>query len=129
MIEELKDIGGDAIYVSAYTKAEYKRLMDIKSDIGYCVMPIKMDNRMSQYECDPLNLNMPCSAPLNEICIAPDGNIFLCCLDWQYSKTFGNLAEKTLLEIANSSQVSEMYNNLQKGQRNFHLCERCYLVR
>ena len=129
MLDELKDIGVDAIFISAYSKVEYERLISLQADIGYCVFPMELDNRMSMYESAPLNLNKQCSAPLNEICIAPTGNIFICCLDWKQMHTFGDLTEKTLLELVDSPKMTEVYNNLKKGIRNLHLCERCFWTR
>lgn len=126
MFEELVEIGVDSILVSAYSPAEYERLLALNNDkIAYCVYPAVLDDRMCQYEAPKLNLKKACFAPLNEICIAPSGEMFLCCLDWQIKHTFGDLKNNSLQDIVNSHQVKKVYGNLIQGKRCLHLCERC----
>ncbi len=125
MIEELEEIGVDSIYNSAYTIKEYERMKKLKSNIGYCIEPMILDDRMSIYEREPLGYTTPCSAPIKEVCINAKGEVQLCCLDWKQSCTFGSLYEKSLSEILNSDKVDQIFSKLSEGKRELPICSRC----
>jgi len=130
MFKELREVGVDVLHVSAYSKREYLRLISLDDNsIAYSVLPSILDDRISQYERPEKNLKWTCQAPLNEVCIAPTGQIFLCCLDWKLQHTFGSLIEKSFNELINSDQVTNTYNNLTQGNRCLDLCKRCDWIR
>ena len=125
LLDELIDSGVSKIHVSAYSKSEYKRLSNLKSSIPFDVEMMKMDDRLHLYETKENNTKTPCYAPLNEIIIAREGCISLCCLDWQRLYTYGNLYEQTLEEVIRSGELHAVYKRLSKGERFLPICKKC----
>ena len=88
-------------------------------------MPMELDERTSLYDREPMNLDKPCCAPLNEVCIAATADIILCCLDWKGMHTFGNLTDHDFMELINGKEISKVFEQLRCGNRILHMCERC----
>lgn len=125
LLDELVDSGVSKIHVSAYSKSEFKRLSKLKSSISFDVEMMKLDDRLHLYETKENNTKNPCYAPLNEIIIAREGCISLCCLDWQRLYTYGNLYEQTLEEVIRSGELHAVYKRLSKGERFLPICKKC----
>lgn len=125
MMVELEEIGVDSLNVSAYSISEYNRLVELESKISYQVMPMQLDDRESLYDRIPLNLKKSCHAPLNEVCIAPTGDIILCCLDWKNKHTFGNLINHDFLSLINGKEITDVFQELSAGCRSLDLCRCC----
>lgn len=125
LLDELVDSGVSKVQVSAYSKMEFKRLSKLKSSISFNVGMQELDDRLHLYERKENNTTKPCYAPLNEIIIAREGCISLCCLDWQRLHTYGNLYEQTLEEIIRAGELHAVYNRLSKGDRFLPICNKC----
>lgn len=125
LLDELINIGVSKIHVSAYSKSEFKRLSKLKSNISFSVEMMKLDDRLHLYETKENNRKKPCYAPLNEIIIAREGCISLCCLDWQRLYTYGNLYKQTLEEVIRSGELHAVYKKLSKGERFLPICKKC----
>ena len=125
LLNELVDSGVSKIAISAYSKSEYKRLSKLKSSMPLHVELMKLDDRLHLYESEDNNTKKPCYAPLNEIIIAREGCICLCCLDWKRQYTFGNLYEQTLKDIILSGELHAVYKKLIKGERFLPICKKC----
>jgi radical SAM protein with 4Fe4S-binding SPASM domain len=127
---ELMEIGVSSIHVSAYTSKEYDRLSKIKLNIPYEVEKmILMDQVLAIYQSPFIDHKATCFAPLNEIIITREGDISLCCRDWQRRYTFGNLYEKGFNEIMKEGLMHAVYKRLKDGDRFLDICRRCSWTR
>lgn len=125
LADELVSSGVSRIRVSAYSRSELKRLSKIKLDITFSIKLEKLDDRLHLYEAEERLSSKPCFAPLNEIIIAREGCITLCCLDWKRLYTFGDLRKQTFEEVVQSGELQAVYAKLSKGDRFLPLCKRC----
>ena len=115
----------DRQFISAYSKRECERLSPIKAQIPFSVEMTSIDDRLKFYESKEKKTRTPCFAPLNEIVVAREACISLCCLDWKRDYNFGNLREQTFEEVLRSGQLQAVYERLSKGDRFLPLCKRC----
>ena len=141
LLKELDSFGLDRLNFSAYTPEEGKyihlmilRLRDsVKMTLrAYRRYPMDecMNDKVQWYDNEPLNLNLPCTAPLKFLTINSYGDVGLCCHDWKRIQTFGNVAEKSLVEIIRSDKIIDVFYNLLKGERyRYQLCARCWKQR
>jgi len=125
LADELVAAGVSSILVSAYSRSEFERLSKIKIDIPFRVWRAQLDDRLDLYEAKVNDIGKPCFAPLNEIIIAREGCISLCCLDWRRVYRFGNLHEQKFEQVMSSGQLQAVYERLSKGDRFLDLCKRC----
>lgn len=125
MADELVSAGVTSIRVSAYSQSEFERLSKIKPEIPFTVWKARLDDRLNVYEASINDTGKPCFAPLNEIIVAREGCISLCCLDWQRVYRFGNLYEQTFEQVLSNGQLQEIYERLSKGDRFLDICRRC----
>ena len=54
-----------------------------------------------------------------------NGDIYVCCEDWNKNVAFGNVYEQTFSSIWLSDKLSEVRENLQNGMRTFSSCQNC----
>ena len=125
LLDELIESGVSKIHVSAYSRSESKRLSKLKSNIPFDIEMVKLDDRLHLYDKKEKNIKKPCYAPLNEIIIAREGNISLCCLDWKRKHVYGNLHKQTFEDIMYSGILQTVYDRLSSGDRFIPLCKRC----
>lgn len=60
--------------------------------------------------------------------INPDGEVTACCADWKRKLVFGNLKEKSLLEIWQGKELKEFWIQMLKGNKNqYEMCAKCLL--
>lgn len=125
LLDELVDSGVSEIHVSVYFKSEFERLSMLTSNIPLNIEIMHLDDRLLLYKAKENNIKRPCYAPLNEIIVAREGCISLCCLDWKRLYTFGNLEEQTFDEVIRSGELQAVYERLSKGDRFLPICKRC----
>ena len=67
-----------------------------------------------------------CCYPSTQLHINYRGDCILCCSDWKYEVTFGNINEKKIAEIWNSRryQIYRILHRFKKGKY-LPLCDRC----
>ncbi len=70
----------------------------------------------------------PCDAPFSECTVLWNGDVVLCCFDYNGDNRIGNLKEKTIAEIWEDEPVNRL-RRLFKERRTdrLPLCGRCYL--
>jgi hypothetical protein len=129
LADEISDLEVWNLAVSAYTHAEYARLVHLTVRIPYTVFFAKLDDRQNQYQRDPMDIRRPCDAPVGDLSIGPDGSVILCCLDWKGQHVFGNLLNESLSSILSKESIRSVYRDLLGGNRSLHLCRRCDWVR
>lgn len=66
-----------------------------------------------------------CHHPFRQLVVHWDGNVPLCCNDWQSVYNCGNVLEKPLEDIWQSSAMGAAREKLIRGQRDFGACDGC----
>jgi radical SAM protein with 4Fe4S-binding SPASM domain len=128
MIEELHLNGLRTLWVSCYTQETYDEFksysypdnMDVHI-LRYTELQIISDT----YTRDYVDSKKPCHAPLNQIAIRCNGDVHLCCRDYETRHKFGNLNDETLLEILDRGEMHALYEELSQGKRKLDICRRC----
>ena len=65
-----------------------------------------------------------CNYPFRKLAISADGNILLCCNDYEYSTSFGNVMENNVEDIWFSSKMNKYRDELLKENR-IGICSNC----
>lgn len=68
-----------------------------------------------------------CVLPFRQAVINPEGTVYLCCCDFYYDVTFGNVKSSSLADIfSNDGRLNEIRDHLmQKGRKGLSLCQEC----
>jgi MoaA/NifB/PqqE/SkfB family radical SAM enzyme len=66
-----------------------------------------------------------CNRLFEQAYILYNGDVVLCCVDWERTTILGNLKEKTLEEIWNSPEYMDIRLRYLKGDLGGLLCQRC----
>lgn len=72
-----------------------------------------------------LPLHEKCYYPFYMILVDYTGNVMLCPHDWSRRLSFGNVQEKSILEIWESKALNIIRSNLSNNNRNFFPCSKC----
>jgi len=71
----------------------------------------------------------PCGAPFSEVSILWNGDVVLCCYDYDGFNVIGNIREKSLSEIWQDTKVKEIRGLFETGRtRKLPLCANCFLA-
>lgn len=131
LAQELVEQGVTRIVVTLYgsrkdidAKNEYY-LAEYQSLLVDCVSRGGLDSRLEAYTRPYADLEIACPAPLDQVVITRNATVGLCCMDWEYRYTFGNLKDQTLDEILLSLEIRGAYERLSSGDRFFDICRRC----
>lgn len=131
MLEELLKHGVKEINVSTYDYNEYDRLSVLKCPetydghkVVYNVNRTCLDDRMGVY-FNPEVHSGKCLGPFVYLFINHKGEVSLCCFDYRYTCTFGNLHESSIVEILNSEKRRWVCQNLECGIRIVPVCRKC----
>lgn len=98
---------------------------------GIAVHIFKYENRagnVNGYEVsDSSNLHkIPCSRLLSQIYILVNGNVILCCADWNGEVIMGNLNSQSISEVWNGEiRLNYVKAHLKKSFYNLKLCDVC----
>jgi MoaA/NifB/PqqE/SkfB family radical SAM enzyme len=128
MLNEIAEVGIRFVRVSCYSEKESERLEGLKKPkkmLKYSFMHPTLDDRLCHYKREPLDLKIPCYAPLYEIMVACEGFVALCCFDWKRHVKFGNLHKKDLEDVISNGRLRKVYARLSQGDRYLPLCRRC----
>lgn len=89
-----------------------------------------IDNFLQIYEAPCLDLDKSCGEPLSQINISCQGDVVLCCRDWQNRYKFGNVGLHSLNNIIESDEFQRIHSLLSAGDRSAtELCRRCATAR
>lgn len=69
-----------------------------------------------------------CAMPFTDLTVFPDGTVGLCCSDALEKTDFGNLSEKTILDIFNSKKLQEVRQRIQNGRNQYEFCKHCDFI-
>ncbi len=70
-------------------------------------------------------LRRSCFRPFRQLFVHYNGNVVLCCCDWQGEVVFGNLRESSLVELYEGPTAREYRTKLAQKNRRIKLCEVC----
>lgn len=124
-IKKLETVGVDYLHISAYSVEEYNRFKKLSIDIAYIIEPTILDSRMDLKTRKIKNTQTPCYSMLADLCISSKGDVFLCCLDYNNSITYGNIYQQNLEEIINSEKFKKDYLDLSQNRRIYSICKKC----
>lgn len=70
-----------------------------------------------------------CTAPFDDVVILWNGDVVLCCYDYDGFNVIGNIADTSLIEIWRADRVQEIRKLFCTGQtQSLRLCNNCYLA-
>jgi len=127
VLHELKKHGVKKVYVSAYSKAERRRLSKLDpTGIKYRVRYIpKFDDRLNTYNEGQKPRKARCFAPFGEVVVRATGDVVMCCMDWKSEYVFGNVHKNSLAKILGKKKMMAAYQKLSNGKRIFSCCRGC----
>lgn len=67
----------------------------------------------------------PCFVAQYDLSILVNGDIAQCCNDFRGENVFGNVHEKTIMEIWDDPKFKSFRNEVKEGQFNSDVCQRC----
>jgi len=128
MINELYAAGLNTLWISCYTPEILAEFQAYKYPEGLTVnivngMPLQVIS--DTYSRPYLDSKKPCNSPLGHITIRCNGDVHLCCRDYESRYVFGNLSQNTLSEIIQQGRMSAIHADLVKGNRILDICRRC----
>ncbi len=129
MVDDLIDVGIDVITVTGYGKSEYSRLQSLRVDIPYRILNGNLDERMDVYKRPINKLKIsydPCRSFITQTCIYSNGEVGVCCLDYEHPYGLGNIFDESLESILNSEGVTAFQDELLLGNRGrYAICQNC----
>lgn len=138
MIRELDEYGLNRLNISVYDPIEgeriHKLIKKVRSELsivlrGFRRWPLNegMNDKIEWFKRIPINLNKGCKAPFRFIQISANGDVVMCCHDYNRLHIFGNVKNQSLEEIIKSDKMVEAYYDLIHGKRGkYELCSHCY---
>lgn len=84
-----------------------------------------LDDRSNIYDENATAINMKCSALLRDFTINVNGDVSLCCLDWNNKYIFGNVEKEMIRDIISKEPFRRAVNELINGIRNRDICKGC----
>lgn len=71
-----------------------------------------------------------CPFPFYSLIINPDGEVTLCCSDWQRKLVVGDLTRQSLLEVWNGEPLRKFWIDMLSGRKDqYEMCARCGYLR
>lgn len=72
---------------------------------------------------DKIEYTGPCDRPLDQLVISSNGNVIICCRDWNYENVVGNIYDNTIFDIWHSEKME----NIQKLiiEQNYNAIDCC----
>lgn len=130
---ELMSSGVYWLRLSAYSIREYIRLNRIIEKLRssfpnrkYYIKLQKLDDRKEIYNEKEINNTKSCWDMRELLIINSLGELQLCCRDYLCKYKFGNIYEKSIIDILEQSNYLSIRDDLIKGKRRkHHLCRRC----
>lgn len=71
---------------------------------------------------DHLEYTGPCDRPLDQMVISSNGNVIICCRDWNYENVVGNVYEDTLYNIWHSEKMKNIQRLIIEQNYNDIIC-------
>jgi radical SAM protein with 4Fe4S-binding SPASM domain len=71
------------------------------------------------------NMKKPCYQPSMKSIMDWNGDVYVCCEDWNKEVSFGNVYEQSFSSIWLSEKLQDIREKLQNGIRTFSACKNC----
>ena len=129
--EEIDSWGLISIKIDCYDGEEdIKRMNEILKDLKtykrISTGPTVISNRAGYLFEESVNL--PCYQPFMKSIMDWNGEVYVCCEDWNRKETYGNVYNESFSSIWSSEKLDIIRKNLLKGNRSFSLtCKKCNL--
>ena len=123
LLKELQTSGDTRIYVTNYRQHPLRT--EFVSSNLVTVQNGELDDRLQIYDKPEINLKKPCLAPYRQLTIDCEGNVILCCYDWQSRHKFGNVRDISLAGILLNHDMMKIGSQLSRGNRELDICKRC----
>lgn len=65
-----------------------------------------------------------CIQPFKLLCVAANGDVVPCCVDWKRDLLLGNINDQSILEIWNGDRLKQLRKSLLQNQKK-NICNRC----
>ena len=121
-----------AIVVTAYSRQEYLSTINLSYDGACEILVGNLDERLNVFmnaykETDDKVLyhQSRCTGLLTAVPIYVNGDIGLCCMDYEHPFQLGNVFQNKLEEILNSEKVVKLQKSLLRGERECSICRTC----
>lgn len=129
----LIESGMDEILVTNYDDFEKERIITLYKKYPRFVhyrnyKEIDLKNRGgSLFEKSTDKINLPCLRPSRQLVINWKGNVLLCCNDYYEQYIFGNVNNKSILEIWKDNDFIKCRNILSQlgGRKQIDICKKC----
>lgn len=117
--------------VSVYSDSEEERLRKIKGLTDYYPQKIQriiLDPQVMQIYNNPPIYQGPCLFPSTYPMINHLGHLSLCCRDYEWRESFGDLNNMVMEDAFFSEKRLKICDELAKGIRTLDVCKRCHHV-
>jgi radical SAM protein with 4Fe4S-binding SPASM domain len=128
MMDELAEAGLNILWVTSYSKEEEKEFkqLQVPEGLTYYVIPFAPLQVIDKtYTQSVTRYSKPCGAPLSVICIRCNGDVILCCRDFESHEVLGNVLQEKLSTIISKGRMHQIREQLQAGIRALDICSRC----
>ena len=72
------------------------------------------------------NIAGPCDRPMDQAVISANGDVIICCRDWQGQNIVGNVYENTLYEIWHGEKLNNIQKLMSRGEYSkIECCKDC----
>lgn len=129
LINEMVVAGLGKLWISCYSDAVYKEFKSYKYPEKLSVDVLRYPELVElqdTYTKPYIDSTVPCYAPLNVIVIRCNGDVHLCCRDFETRHSFGNLYIGHLINILKEGEMHKLYEELSQGKRTLDICRRCH---
>lgn len=76
-----------------------------------------------------LHYNIGCDRPLDQAIISANGDVLICCRDWQHDNCVGNVQVDTLTDIWKGEKMKELQKKMIDGRyEEIQMCRNCSRV-
>lgn len=81
----------------------------------------KIDNEYNNM-IDTIQYTGPCDRPLDQMVINSDGNVIICCRDWNCQNIVGNIYEDCLYNIWHSEKMQQIQEHISRQEYDYIEC-------
>jgi radical SAM protein with 4Fe4S-binding SPASM domain len=134
-VQQMFNAGISAIHISHYEEKELGKVSD--GDFGSKVTHFGMKSLLPSFYNRGGLVDVPhdngrhkfCTYPILKLFILYNGNIVLCCSDFNEEVIYGNIMRESLIDIWNKPEYEKYreYHLMGRGKE-LKLCDRCNLI-
>ncbi len=115
----------EAVHKLAYTQTALSNRIDIYDRIQFEVQHMLDWRDLSRYADDPQGVQGNCAHRQDEIAILANGDVVLCCLDFNGHTKLGNVRDGLLSDVLESDRACQVFDAFDRGRVALPYCRRC----